>query len=242
MVFQATQSGQSAITSNVKQLSVEQSVDAGAYLVGFEDSNGNFVEVGRLNNALNDVTEPLEIEHQNSGERIKIDNSGFESKIINDEVLYAGAFAGTDADARLDNALAAAEEGQAVILESLLYTKDRTLSQNNAIDSRGLTLKGIPSSSQKGPSIQATWNLSAGEMLLANANINGNGTVEFTTGFSTVRGLRLSGQITVDGPNCVISQISGSGDVVFNSGTSGGVVGPVVGSLVITDNGSNEVL
>jgi hypothetical protein len=47
------------------------------YLIGFEDSNGNFVEVGRFNNTADDVTQPLEIKHQNSGERITLDSSGF---------------------------------------------------------------------------------------------------------------------------------------------------------------------
>jgi hypothetical protein len=93
MVFQATQSGQSSLSSNVQQLSVEQSVDAGVYLVGFEDTNGNFVEVGRLNNALDDVTEPLEIEHQNSGERIAVDSSGFETS---GDIAVGGSVQSTD--------------------------------------------------------------------------------------------------------------------------------------------------
>ncbi len=33
-------------------------VDDG-FLIGFEDSNGNFVEVGRFNNLADDVTQPL---------------------------------------------------------------------------------------------------------------------------------------------------------------------------------------
>jgi hypothetical protein len=53
-------------------------VDDG-FLIGFEDSNGNFVEVGRFNNTADDVTQPLEIKHQNSGERITLDSSGFET-------------------------------------------------------------------------------------------------------------------------------------------------------------------
>jgi hypothetical protein len=53
-------------------------VDDG-FLIGFEDSSGNFVEVGRFNNTANDVTQPLEIKHANSGERITLDSSGFET-------------------------------------------------------------------------------------------------------------------------------------------------------------------
>jgi hypothetical protein len=56
-------------------------VDDG-FLIGFEDSSGNFVEVGRFNNTADDVTQPLEIKHQNSGERITLDSSGFETRSV----------------------------------------------------------------------------------------------------------------------------------------------------------------
>jgi hypothetical protein len=56
-------------------------VDDG-FLIGFEDSSGNFVEVGRFNNTADDVTQPLEIKHANSGERIALDSSGFETRSI----------------------------------------------------------------------------------------------------------------------------------------------------------------
>jgi hypothetical protein len=38
--------------------------------------------VGRFNNTADDVTQPLEIKHQNSGERITLDNSGFETRSV----------------------------------------------------------------------------------------------------------------------------------------------------------------
>jgi hypothetical protein len=56
-------------------------VDDG-FLIGFEDSSGNFVEVGRFNNTANDVTQPLEIKHAKSGERITLDSSGFETRSV----------------------------------------------------------------------------------------------------------------------------------------------------------------
>jgi hypothetical protein len=46
------------------------------YLIGFEDSNGNFVEVGRFNNAGTSVTQPIELVHSSSGKKISIDSTG----------------------------------------------------------------------------------------------------------------------------------------------------------------------
>jgi hypothetical protein len=60
-------------------VSVDGDHDARQYVIGFEDSSGNFVEVGRFNNTADDVTQPLEIKHANSGERITLDSSGFET-------------------------------------------------------------------------------------------------------------------------------------------------------------------
>jgi hypothetical protein len=56
-------------------------VDDG-FLIGFEDSSGNFVEVGRFNNTADDVTQPVEIKHASSGERITLDSSGFETRSV----------------------------------------------------------------------------------------------------------------------------------------------------------------
>jgi len=46
------------------------------YLIGYEDVNGNFVQIGQFNNAANDVTQPIEIVHTNSGETIALSESG----------------------------------------------------------------------------------------------------------------------------------------------------------------------
>ena len=46
------------------------------YLIGFEDVNGNFVRIGQLNNVADDVTQPIEIVHTDSGERMTLSGSG----------------------------------------------------------------------------------------------------------------------------------------------------------------------
>jgi len=46
------------------------------YLIGYEDGKGNFVQIGQFNNAADDVTQPIEIVHTNSGETIGLSSSG----------------------------------------------------------------------------------------------------------------------------------------------------------------------
>jgi hypothetical protein len=103
-------------------------VDDG-FLIGFEDSSGNFVEVGRFNNTADDVTQPLEIKHQNSGERITLDDSGLKMQKIDDDRLYAGAFSGSDPDTRLSNALTEANNGDTIFLEGATYQNAITINK-----------------------------------------------------------------------------------------------------------------
>jgi len=49
-------------------------VDDG-YLIGYEDVNGNFVQIGQFNNVADDVTQPIEIVHTNSGDAIRLGKS-----------------------------------------------------------------------------------------------------------------------------------------------------------------------
>jgi len=45
------------------------------YLIGFEDAQGNFVQIGQFNNVADDVTQPIEIVHTNSGDAIRLGKS-----------------------------------------------------------------------------------------------------------------------------------------------------------------------
>jgi len=47
------------------------------YLIGYEDVNDNFVQIGQFNNAADDVTKPLVLRHTNSGETLELDGSSF---------------------------------------------------------------------------------------------------------------------------------------------------------------------
>ncbi|UXF50128.1 hypothetical protein 7865G3C4_14 [Haloquadratum phage sp.] len=45
------------------------------YLIGFEDAQGNFVQIGQFNNVADDITQPIVLRHTNSGATLKLDGS-----------------------------------------------------------------------------------------------------------------------------------------------------------------------
>jgi hypothetical protein len=210
-------------------------VDDG-FLIGFEDSSGNFVEVGRFNNTASDVTQPLEIKHQNSGERITLDNSGLKTKKIDDDRLYSGAFPGSSPSDRLVNAVNAASDGNTIFLEADDYTSNLTTSKN---------LKFVGTHNQKtGTRLKASFTFN-GRVTLRDIRtaagfdmtLNGKGSsvrncVFFSTGNPTIE---------INGLSCSIVGCGRSVDILFTSATSGGIVDACFGGPTVTDNGANTV-
>jgi len=73
------------------------------YLIGYEDVNGNFVQIGQFNNAADDVTQPLVLRHTNSGETLELDGSSFRpSTQIGDTNNRPDVFANTVDVTQLD--------------------------------------------------------------------------------------------------------------------------------------------
>jgi propanediol utilization protein len=184
--------------------------------------------VGRLKNLADDVTEPVEIKHANSGERIKLDSSGFGTKRINDRDVYAAGFSGSSPDARLNNALTAINAGRVLHLEPETYTQDFAVNER-------ITLAGtIRTAGRTKIDAQIT--------LLQRTSIERlfmpNGLIQVNDGFchlSKIRGANIS---VADNKATVTS--SDFVDVTFDSGTSQGIVDTCTNSSV-TDNGNNTV-
>jgi len=44
------------------------------YLIGYEDAQGNFVQIGQFNNVADDITQPIVLRHTNSGATLELDN------------------------------------------------------------------------------------------------------------------------------------------------------------------------
>jgi hypothetical protein len=205
-------------------------VDDG-FLIGFEDSNGDFVEVGRFNNLADDVTQPLEIKHQNSGERITLDDSGLKMQKIDDDRLYAGAFPGSDADSRLDSALSSAKAQDKILLEKEKYTDDRTISTS-------VHLQG-PMDGFGGATIDAQISIDS-RIQLTDMRFTAQASLTVNAGGSIFKNLNNSATtVTVNGD---FNRLIGfdNGNITFASGTLGNVVDSSV-RVTVTDNGSNVV-
>jgi hypothetical protein len=211
-------------------------VDDG-FLIGFEDSSGNFVEVGRFNNTADDVTQPLEIKHQNSGERITLDSSGLKAQKIDDDRLYAGAFPGADADARLSNAINAVSTGETIYLENADYTADITVNTR-------VKLVGSGASGSRGTRVSGTttWTFDNDVELISLALPSNDVTIKLNANHGRFRSFYAfpGSEIIVDGSDSIISE-GRDGEVTLSSNSSECVVDNCSGTSV-TDNGSSNII
>ena len=150
----------------------------------------------------------------------------------NQDYHYAGSYSGSDADARLDNALNAADSGDTIYLERDTYANNRDISTD-------LTLIGT-----------------AGRFA-PSTDITGNWTFEATITLVGVGRLSDS-ELTINRDLCVVTRCSGGdneievnddgfryvnnrgGNLTFASGTSAGIVDAST-NVSVTDNGSNTV-
>jgi hypothetical protein len=209
-------------------------VDDG-YLIGFEDSSGNFVEVGRFNNLADDVTQPLEIKHANSGERITLDSSGLKTQKIDDDRLYAGAFPGANADARFDNAISSAAAGDVIFLENAVYTKSRTFSTKlsligTAVRFSGTDIQGSP-----------TWTFNEAVNISDISNSSGDLTLDVNAGPSAIESFIGTGstQININTNGCTIDSINNC-TITLSSGTVANIIDSC-SNTAVADNGNNTI-
>jgi hypothetical protein len=232
MVFQATQNA----PTELEELSVERDVEADGYVVGFEDAGGSFVEVGRLENVADNVSQPLEIKHANSGERITLDDSGLKMQKIDDDRLYAGAFPGSDPDSRLSNAISEASLADMIYLENDEYSDDLTLSEEIKLVGTGTRFKGTEVTGTTTWTFDGPVNLSSISAPSTNVvfNINGDGSTFMKS--ATFNGT----SINVSGSGVRLSYLDAF-SVTLDSNSSNCVVDSSV-RTVVTDNGSSNVI
>lgn len=146
---------------------------------------------------------------------------------------YAGDYDGTDADARLDNAIAAASSGDVIYLESASYQTDRTISDF-------LTIIGTTDSSI-GDGVAATWTLNEFRVTLLRLRGTSDATIDVQSAGTVIRGGNWGGgtQFNVNAGQTQLTNIR-NGDITFASGTSGSIVDSCV-NVSVTDNGTNTV-
>jgi 3D (Asp-Asp-Asp) domain-containing protein len=187
--------------------------------------------VGRFNNTADDVTQPLEIKHQNSGERITLDSSGLKTQKMDDDRLYAGAFPGSDPDTRLSNALSSSSDGDTILLESSAYNQNQTISKR-------VTLIGTTLSN--GTDIQngVTWNITGFDVSIIRLRLRGE--IVYSSN-GNIRDIQMiGGAITVDSSEADISHVR-AGNITLTSNSSKCIVDSSVG-VSIADNGSNNII
>jgi len=205
-------------------------IDAAGSTVTVDTLNANEL-IGSLATNLdaqnNDITNVGTLEAQ-SVNAVKETRTG-DSPILIGSDGRREDFDGSDADTRLDNALAVANEGDTVLLENTTYTQDRSI---------GVRLKIVGSgSSFNGSSIDSgvMWTLTGFVHIY---NITGSGTLVL----DGTRAAVVSPSIIDITVKSVDNRIIGGEDVAvtFESGTSGNIVDSQRGGSV-TDNGSNTV-
>ena len=158
-------------------------------------------------------------------------------ELVNDR-LYAGAHDGSDPDARLDNTLSTASDGDVIYLENAVYGQDRTI--NTAVMLCGTFTYGTLETGGTEIVEDVTWTLNTRGVQLLNVSGQVGSEIVLTDRH------RLSGgyfssetDITVQGDRAIITEI-GFGNVTFESGTADGIIDSCVGTSVI-DNGNNFV-
>jgi len=146
---------------------------------------------------------------------------------IASDYLYAGEFSGSDQNTRLQNALAAADDGDVIYLESAIYDPI-TIGKLLTVIGTGYEFSGT---------VIDGWTLD-GNVNLKQCII-GTNSLEIPSAFSEVSDV-YRGNITVKADNVGVIA-GGKLTVTFQSGTSGGIADSLYDGSSVTDNGNNTV-
>jgi hypothetical protein len=149
--------------------------------------------------------------------------------------LYAEAYDGADSDARLDNAIAAANPGETIYLdynENNPYGDDRTIPKQ-------LTFVGSSGKTFDGTQIAGSWTFDD-HAVLRNIDIAGDLTFNETFSGLFECGIRDTGSVLIAANRCQVVGCDGNGTITFDSNTQSGIV-DACAALSVTDNGTNTV-
>jgi len=183
------------------------------------------------------VLQSSDVDHQQTTNRTHSGDSitpqSVSTEQIGSERLYAGAYDGDDADARLDNALSAVSVGDVIYLESAEYST-RTISQSE------ITLRGTSNSDGLvGSHIGADWEISGNSVTIIGLGLGNGQTLTYAGNFAQLERCAF-GSVSITGNNVGIFN-SRDVDVTYSSATSGGIADALYNNSTVTDNGSNTV-
>ena len=159
-------------------------------------------------------------------------------RLANGLIHHAASYPGSDAEERLDNALAEISDGATLVLENVDYDQQRTIEKS-------ITITGpnnASAASGSGGRINSEWTI---EGFCALKDIRLSSKIIFE-GRGIVSGTGSTGSgidLVFDFDGSVAGLIAGAdGQITFNSGTEDGEIGVVSGDISVTDNGNNRVL
>ena len=213
-------------TNNLSDDAVTAAKIAAAAVTSSEIGDGA-VGVDELANALGTSdTEPI----PGTTHFEEADAESVNTESIGTDYHYAGGYDGSGPDARLDNALSAANRGDRILLENATYSDNRTIEDRHNLSGTGM---------RNGTEITGSWDIGTSQLdhvRLSDVGITSGG-FNVISHFSGNTG----SSITVTGDRSVIGPaFGGNMSLIFESGTSNNIIDSVA-EVAVTDNGSNTV-
>jgi len=199
----------------------------GSLMAGTASAGTN--QVGTIGSA----SQPVDIESEDINNADTVTTQTLLPEVVGGSFRFAGAYPGADQDARLDNALSAAVDGDTIFLENVEYQNTRTISHT------GVLVGSFGVSAEDGSRIGPTWTVDDRAHIFR-ISIPNFHELKITASNTFVSYVDSRGIVTVNDDRALITNILG-GDIVFASGTSDGLVSARVSGVGITDNGNNTI-
>jgi len=205
------------------------------YLIGFEDAQGNFVQIGQFNNVADDITQPIVLRHTNSGATLKLDGSSLRpstqiGETTNRQNVFAdtvdlntlvGAGLDTKADLTQSDGVLVASQVPDLAITNIDVVADQTARLALDAEEGDVAVQTDISEtfilSTNDPTVDSNWKKVQLDVLGA---IDGQQITPAQTGTSTNPTTVVASSVTEDGNNVVTSPNADRDIFVIASGAS----------------------
>ena len=205
------------------------------YLIGYEDTNGNFVQIGQFNNVADDITQPIVLRHTNSGATLKLDGSSLRpstqiGETTNRQNVFAdtvdlntlvGAGLDTKADLTQSDGVLVASQLPDLAITNIDVVADQTARLALNAEEGDVAIQTDISEtfilSTNDPTVDSNWKKVQLDVLGA---IDGQQITPAQTGTSTNPTTVVASSVTEDGNNVVTSPSADRDIFVIASGAS----------------------
>ena len=205
------------------------------YLIGYEDAQGNFVQIGQFNNVADDITQPIVLRHTNSGATLKLDGSSLRpstqiGETTNRQNVFAdtvdlntlvGAGLDTKADLTQSGGVLVASQLPDLAITNIDVVADQTARLALNAEEGDVAIQTDISEtfilSTNDPTVDSNWKKVQLDVLGA---IDGQQITPAQTGTSTNPTTVVASSVTEDGNNVVTSPNADRDIFVIASGAS----------------------